>query len=99
MSRNVAAFSCCTKEKEVWWHKVIHYVYLLLDPSAQYRSCAIAFKINDGKEGYYNIKHGNMRQSLEVECKIINNTRFAVIHHDSEALTHVAGKESPCSFR
>ena len=73
--------------------------YFLLDPSAQYRSCATALKMNDGKEGYYNIKHSNMLHSLKVECKITTNKAYAVFHHDSETLTNVTGKEKPCSFR
>ena len=40
-----------------------------------------------------------MLQSVEVECKAINNTEYALIHHDSEASATVTGYEAAGSFR
>jgi len=69
------------------------------DLSAKYPSCATAMQFNDKKEGYYYIHHGNMLQSIEVECKVTNGTTYAIIHHDSETAELINGYESAGSFR
>ena len=40
-----------------------------------------------------------MLQPIEVECKVINKTAYAIIHHDSERSTTVKGYERPGSYR
>ena len=71
----------------------------LIDPSAKYPSCATAMRINDNKEGYYNIHHGNMLDSIEAECKVIEGITYAIIHHNSEKTELVDGYDAPGSFR
>ena len=59
----------------------------------------MAMQFNDNKEGFYSIHHRKMLHSIEVECKWINGTTFAIIHHDSEESVEVSGYEAPGSFR
>ena len=56
-------------------------------------------QINENKEEYYNIHHGDMLHSIEVECKVIDGGTYAIIHHDSEETELVHGYEDPGSFR
>ena len=59
----------------------------------------MAMQFNDNKEGFYSIHHGSMLHLIEVECKWINGTTYAIIHHDSEETGEVSGYDAPGSFR